>query len=879
MIEKTLAHYDVKEKIGEGGMGEVYRAHDTKLSRDVALKFLPESFAVDAERLSRFDREAKLLAALNHANIASIYGIEQSDSQRFLVLELVEGVDLAERLSEGPIAEDDALQVCLQVAEALEAAHEQGVVHRDLKPANIKVSPDGTVKVLDFGLAKALEIEMASGDLSRSPTLMASSPTVQGVILGTAAYMSPEQARGKIVDRRADIWAFGCVLYEMLTGKTLFRGETVSDTLAAVLKTQPDWDALPSGTPASIRKLLHRCLDKDPRQRLRDIGEARIVIDRVLRGEAVEETRTAVDERGRSPLQRFMWPAVAVIVAALAGALAWIVKPDTADPPLRKFSLAVTSEEGRSPVYPVISPDGSMVIYVLAGGLWVQEFGQLRPREIPTEGDADMLFWSPDGAFIGYLAAGNLWKAPVSGGGSIKICDPRPSFTGGRGASWGEDDRIVFSYGSSGLFAVSAQGGDPVSLLDTNPDAEGDFHEPALLPGGRGVLFVTHRKDGAPDTIELLAEGERSVLFQLDGQRLWHPTYSSTGHIVYRRTGANAGVWALPFSLSRLEVTGDPFLVAETGSFPSTSSDGTLVYLRGGNDEFYQSMWIDRDGVFGDGVGEPVVGLGDQALSPDGTRLATVESVNDEVDIWIHDLRRGTRTRFTFREGAEVNPEWSPDGKEIYYQKASADSLLVRLADGTGSATPTIKGRNPSLSRDGQFVAYHVQGGETQEDLWYASLDGSGEPRSFLVTPARERRPRISPNGRYLAYVSDESGENEVYLTRFPSGEGKWQVSIGGGNHPRWGRSGRTLYFTKNQCDIYEVTIATDPALVLGRPQHLIDCEALNLPRRPFRTYDVADDGERFIVTQSNAPNAETIDVGITVVQNWLAEFAGRGTR
>jgi serine/threonine-protein kinase len=865
MIGKTLTHYTVKEKIGEGGMGEVYRANDTKLGRDVALKILPESFSLDAERLARFDREAKLLAGLNHPNIASIYGIGHSDSQRFLVLELIEGLDLAERLKEGPIAEDDVLQVCLKVAEALEAAHEQGVVHRDLKPANIKVSPDGTVKVLDFGLAKALDIDETSGDLSRSPTLLASSPTIQGVILGTAAYMSPEQARGKIVDRRADIWAFGCVLFELLTGKQPFGGETLSDTFASVLKTQPHWEMLPDGTPAVIKSLIRRCLDKDPKQRLRDIGEARIVIDRVLRGDVEEEAVAPVTATRRSLLRRIAWPVGAVMVAVLAGLLVWTFKPGVGDPPLRKFGVAVQIDAGNSPVRPVASPDGNNIAYLLGGVLWVQALDQLEPRELPTEPDADMPFWSPDGSHVGYLAGGQLWKIPLSGGSSVKICDPQPAFTGGRGASWGENDRIVYSYGSSGLFQVSAQGGDPSPFLELDPETDGDFHEPSVLPDGRGVLFVRHRKDGAPDTIELLSNGERRVLLTVEGQRLWLPTYSGTGHIVYRRAGANGGVWALPFSLSSLEVTGEPFLITSDGHYPSVSEDGTLAYL--------QYVWIGRDGTVGAAVGDPSQGTGGPAFSPDGRRLAVVEQRNDDVDIWIYDLERGTRTRFTFGEGPETAPEWSPDGRQIYYFHAAKDSIFVRPADGTGSEQALVKGRMPSVSRDGKFLAYHVQGHESQEDIWYTPLDGSIDPKTIRATAARELDARISPDGRYLAYVSNESGQVEVYLTRFPSGEGKWQVSIGGGRVPIWDRTGRTLYYKKSQCDIVEVEIETEPTLSLGKPVQLTDCEALRLPKRTFKTFDITPDGERFIIMQANNQDPGKIDVGITVVQSWATEF------
>jgi serine/threonine-protein kinase len=863
-------------------MGEVYKARDTKLGRDVALKFLPESFATDAERLQRFEREAKLLAALNHPNIAAIYGIEQSDDARFLVLELVPGEDLAERISHGPVPLDDALVMALQVAEALESAHDQGVVHRDLKPGNVVVTPESTVKVLDFGLAKALESDRENSSLSHSPTLLASSPTMQGVILGTAGYMSPEQARGKVVDRRADIWAFGCVLLELLTGRQTFGGETVSDTLASVLKTEPDWDSLPDETPGAIVRLLHRCLNKDPRQRLRDIGEARIIIEKVIRGEIDEPAAAAPVEAvaprasGRS---RFVWLAASVLVAAVVGTTAWTLKPEPPEPPLRKFSLAVERDDKGGPDDPVISPDGTCVVYVVGGRLWVQELDELKPREIAVNGEADIPFWSPDGAYIGYLANGNLWKVPVSGGASVKVCDPQPSFTGGRGATWGDDGRIIYSYGSSGLHAVTDQGGDPHIFHDLDLEKYGDFHEPKLLPGDKGVLYVAHRKNGTADTIELFAGGEQKMVVQVEGQRLWLPQYSPSGHILYRRSGANGGIWAVPFSLSGLEATGEPFLVASDGVDPSVASDGTLVYLRGENDVEHTMRWVSREGVLGDSVAVPEREYAEPALSPDGSHLAVTEFDGDEVDVWIHDLTRGTRTRFTFDEGDQIQPVWSPDGAMIYYADAGTDSIFVRAADGTGVSRAVVKGRAPHVSGDGKYLSFHVQGGASQEDLWYVQLDGNAEPKPFLVTPARELSTNLSPDGRHIAYSSNESGNWEIYVKRFPGGEGKWQVSTEGGAWPQWGADGRSLYYRQGVCDIVEVPLETEPNLVLGSPRKMVDCSDLQLTSMRFRCYTVSHDGSQFLMLQAVRPDLNTIDIGITVVENWAAEFAESSSR
>ena len=877
MIGKTFAHYEITAHIGSGGMGDVYKARDTKLDRDVALKFLPETFAADAERLQRFEREAKLLAALNHPNIAAIYGTEHDGGSRFLVLELVPGADLSERIGHGPLPVDDALAMSLQVTEALEAAHDQGVVHRDLKPGNIVVNPDGKVKVLDFGLAKALETDRDNSGLSHSPTMLASSPTVQGVILGTAGYMSPEQARGKVVDRRADIWAFGCVLLEMLTGRQTFAGETVSDALASVLKTDPEWDGLPADTPPAIERLLRRCLDKDPRQRLRDIGEARIILERVIRGEVEETAAVEHVQATSSGRGRIAWLAASVVVAAVVGTTAWTLKPESPEAPLRKFSLAVERTEEGGPDDPAISPDGRVIAYTVGGSLFVQELDELKPRELEVEGDADMLFWAPDGEHIGYLSQGKLWKVPVSGGSSVKICDPKENFAGGRGAVWGSDGRIIFTQANDkGMWVVSDQGGDPREFFALDAEKAGDYHEPSLLPGDKGIIYVVHRKDGSPDTIALLADGETKTLVQVEGQRLWYPKYSKSGYIVYRRSGSNKGVWAVPFSLSKLDVTGEPFLVAADGADPSVALDETLVYLRGEGDRAHVMRFVGRDGSEGDSVGIPVLEYAEPAFSPDGRLLAVSEYDGEEVDIWVHDITRGTKTRFTFEDGEQMQPAWSADGKYIYYSNAPSDSIFVRAADGTGAARAVVEGVSPVVSRDGRYLAYHTFETNTSADIWYLELKDDAQPQQLVATQAREGAVSISPDGRYFSYQSDESGSDEIYVKRFPSGEGKWQVSNDGGLWPQWSRDGTKVYYRHGACDIVEVPVETESGLVLGVPRKIVDCSDLKLTSLAYRCYAESPDGLQILMLQSVTQDYSNIDVGITVVENWAAEFVSK---
>jgi len=871
MIGQTIAHYEVIEKIGAGGMGEVYRAHDTKLDRDVALKALPETFSLDDERLARFDREAKLLAALNHTNIAAIYGAEQWQGRHILVLEFVAGEDLHKRIEKGSIPVDEALANALQIADALEAAHDQGVVHRDLKPANAVVTPDGVVKVLDFGLAKALDSD-ADSDISNSPTLMMSSPTVQGVILGTAAYMSPEQARGKRVDRRADIFAFGCVLYEMLTGKRCFTGETVSDTLASVLKEVPDMDALPGDTPAAIKTLIGRCLEKNPRQRLRDIGEARILIDHVIRGEVAEEpVKATVQPRSRSRAAiPYGITAMAVIAAIIITST--MMNLSVPELPVRKFRMPIESS-GFAPTEPVISPDGTKIVYVLGNSIVVQPLNDLQSITLETENTPLHPFWSPDGTQVAYFAEGKIWRVPATGGTNTMICDPKPGFSGGTGGTWTEDGRIIFGTGGTGLLDVPVQGGDEKEYLPLLEN-EGDLHEPFMLPGDRGVLYLSHRTSAPPDRIMLYANGERTLLLEIPDIRLHWPRYSSTGHILFRRPGSNGGVWALPFSLESLEVTGEAFIVAAASTHASAANDGSLVYLVGEGNNTHVVRWLDRGSTLSEPLSDPGPARAHPGFSPDGNKVVFVEFDDENVDLWIHDVTRKSRTRFTFEDGLDLYPVWAPDGKYIYYWRTQPDSIFRKAADGTGVAEAVTLGGHPAITPDMKYVVFKRSAPGQMDNIHYMSLE-TGETKVLIATSADEDTPVISPAGGYLAYDSDESGGWEWYVTPFPSGNGKWQVSLGDYMFGTWGADGKSLHYSTNSGDIMEVKFNTGPnGVELSTPVRIFRADELNLPTATFVYYRQSPvDLNKFILSNPLQVNRRETNTDITIVENWFQEF------
>jgi Tol biopolymer transport system component len=909
LIGTSIAHYRITEKIGAGGMGEVWRAKDGKLGRDVALKIIPDIFAQDAQRMARFQREAQLLASLNHANIAAIYGTEESQGRRALVLELVEGEDLSQRLRSGHIPVDEALEIAVQIAEALEAAHEKGVVHRDLKPANVKITPEGKVKVLDFGLAKALEGDSEGGysdpSQSLSPTLTAAA-TRAGVVLGTAAYMSPEQARGKSVDRRTDIWAFGVVLFEMLVRRQLFAGETISDTLAAVIKDTPDWSLLPAETPQPVADLLGRCLQKDQRRRLQSIGEARIALEDVIRPAAATTTMSmavsgpapslagagiqspseshpsgvAIGAR-RGAIGKAGWLMAMVVVAAVAAVTGRMSAPIPHEVGTRKFHIDPEGLHVEYPSQPALSPDGRHIAFFAGSKLWVRDLGSLAASEIPGTGGATSPFWSPDGAWLAFGQGNRIYKVPATGGTPTAIGDiPFLELDGG---TWGDDDMLILAPNSGPMVTVSSRGGDTRPLFPVSP-GESDYHTPSALPGGRGVLFTTHRDEGR-DSIEVFSRGERRLILRIEGARLEYATWSAIGgsgtrgHLIYHRMTTNSGIWAVPFDIESFEATGEPFILDPDGTFPSVARDGSLLFAIGAGGGLLELVTVSRAGVVTGTIGQPQTGISWPEVSPDGKTILVSAQEADNRDIWLHDIARGTRTRMTFGSETDWSASWLPGGREIAFTNGSAASNRTyrRPADGTGEPELFFTGYHPTAREGVALMAYDSFGQETGADLHYRPIDGSGEPGIFLATPADELGPQLSPDGKFIVFMSNESGSNEVYLTSFPGGEGKWQVSDNGGAWPRWSRAGDEIIYRQGAgagASLMSVRVQTTPTMRLGSPMRLFTAQ--DLPGivfgLGFRGIDVTPDPDTFVMLR-NADAEQVQRTRLVFSESWYEAY------
>ena len=860
MIGRTIAHYQLTDKLGAGGMGEVYRARDPKLNREVAIKVLPEGFAQDAERVARFLREAQVLASLNHPNIAAIYGLEEADGIRALVMELVEGPTLADRIAAGPIPLDEALAIARQIAEALEVAHERGIIHRDLKPANVKVTRDDKVKVLDFGLAKIASGETTNSDLSHSPTMIQS--TQAGMILGTAAYMSPEQARGKIVDKRADIWAFGGVLFEMLSGKQTFSGETLTDTLAAVVRAEPEWNELPPTTPLAVRRLLRRCLNKDPKQRLRDIGEARITLEQ---GKEMEEAAAEGTARYRRNLGLWIG-AIAVIAVALTTLVMLQWAPARRELPLRQVRIDIHNFRVNLNSRPRISPDGRYLAYVVDEKLWVQPLEETKPHEVDKgfPESTGTLFWSADSSSLAYSKNGKLYRVPAAGGAPIEICKLPDTILDG---AWSSDNRIVFSRWRSDLYQVSAQGGEPKPLGLVDPETEVDFHQVMFLPGEQALTVAVHPKNG-PIRTDIVVGGQRKPLLEHG----WVSAFSETGHLIVNERDSS---WAVPFSLSDLKVKGETFKVLD-GYLFSLGADGTVLYSPAGLPTQNQIVWVSRTGEIQQKIGEPMTPINSMALSPDGNRLAVCAGATDGFKMWVLDLVRNARTLMTGGEKSEPSSVWSPDGKHIFYEtrlQGLSATLSVRSVDGTGEGRELGPGRLASVSRIGDVVAYDIPVQDGRNEMWYMRIDPrtaapepGSQPARYLTLSDPAVLIRLSPDGKFAAYRSAVSGRSEIYLSRFPTGEGRWQVSVDGGEEMMWNPQGGELFYVDGKTNLFSVGVATQPEVRLGKPQLLFSTREKHLQDYGFA---VDSDGKRFVMVQSadDAANAG----GLYLLQDWPA--------
>ena len=875
-----LGQYEVLAPLGSGGMGEVYRARDTKLGRDVALKVLPNAFTLDPDRIARFKREAQVLASLNHPNIAAIYGVEDSTNVHALVLELVEGETLADRIAQGPVPPGEAIAIADQIADALEAAHERGIIHRDLKPANIALKPDGTVKVLDFGLAKAMEGAPGSSDPSLSPTITTPAMTQMGMILGTAAYMSPEQARGKPVDHRADVWAFGVVLFEMLTGQRLHPGETVSDTLASVLKTEPSWDALPHTTPSSLRRVLRSCLEKDPRRRLQAIGDRRLLVD--------DPVQPATISGSPSVTIAAVGVAAVLAVALVTLSVVHFRQPATvaAASPVARVAIALPPEsELDRKAYPALglSPDGTKLTYVAAQGsaasqLFLRMMDGTASKPIAGTEGAHSPFFSPDGQWIAFFAQGKLKRVPAAGGAAQVLCDA----PGGMGGDWAADDTIYFvPSNTAGIWKVSASGGTPeeVTKLDRSKGEVG-HRWPQALPGGKGLLFTVWVGPGWDEKslhLHVFGVGERRVL----AQGASSGRYVSSGYLVYNRDGAQ-NLMALPFDLGRLQVTGGPAVTlaeqvweggAEGAQF-AVSDAGTMAYVPSHAHRYERRLaWVDREGKV-----EPLPAAPrpyyDPRISPNGEQVA-VSSEESTERVWTYNFARATLTPLTAAGVSSQAPAWMPDGARVVYRgtREGSRNLFWRAANGSDQEERLTTSENlqtpVSVSPDGKRVAYAAVDPVLGYDIWVMPLDGARTPEVFLKTSAIETNPHFSPDGHWLAYVSDESGRNEVYVQPYPGPGGKWTISTNGGNEPVWSRDARELFY-RNGDAVMSVPITFQPTFSPGVPRLLFRSDF-----EPTGTgtsgYDVSLDGRRFLMITPSEP--EPLATQVSVVINWFEEL------
>jgi serine/threonine protein kinase len=866
MIGKILGHYKILEQLGRGGMGEVYLADDTTLDRKVALKFLPDVFTGDPERMARFEREAKLLASLNHPNIAAIYGLEQADGKRFLIMEYVEGETLQSRIGRGALPLEEALAVCKQIAEGLEAAHEKGVIHRDLKPANVMITGEEKIKILDFGLAKALSDDGQSIDSSQSPTIT-EAMTRPGVVLGTAAYMSPEQAKGKAVDKRADIWAFGCILYECLSGKRVFEGETVTETLASVIKEEPDIEK----APAKTRFLLRKCLVKDPKDRLRDIGDASALL------ELVPEPSPEYPPAKRLKIA-WIWATTLAVLVITSAVLSFLYLRGQERSKATSFHLAPTHPMPTINYSLAISPDGKWIVFVASlpdskTSLYLYEVGSVTPTQLHGTEGAQQPFWSPDSRSIGFFAGRRLKTMDIPLGTQQDICEVTNSIVGG--GTWSDDGIIIYSDWPA-LNRVSVEEGEPVEIAVPDSSAwDLGLSSPYFLPDGHHYIYTAWSAIPSKRTAYLgsLDSGEKREL--LAG--VSKVVYTEPGYLIFQR---ERELFARRFDAKRLTFNGEPFRIANNILINAygqarfgASQNGLLVYRSTTALTQSQFLWFDRNGTEIGPAGKPGLYITQFDLSPDGKRIAV--SANDPgsltTDVWLIELERDTETRLTVDEASEPAVVWSPDGMQVGFSSTRSGNIDIYKmnANGVGEATPMADSSDDewledwSESEDGQYISYETS---TSDDLHILPLFGDRKPFTIIPSPFDQDEPHFSPDVKWLVYDSNESGTWEVYVVSFPEADQKQKISTNGGVSPRWRGDGKEIYYLSLEGEIMAVDFKADQIIEAGKPHVLFDADLDVIPKED--QYDVTRDGQRFLILK---PLADTAYTPITVTLNWTS--------